>query len=70
MSCELCGRGSCCKSFHSLEEQSNFDDVADGIKERAVACIANDVNRLDYEYIGDKVYVDLDDVIAVIEGYY
>lgn len=25
MSCVICGRGACCKSFHSLEEQSYFD---------------------------------------------
>ena len=39
MGCEICGRGNCCRSFHSLEEQSQFDDIADGIKDRAKAII-------------------------------
>jgi hypothetical protein len=25
MACEICGRGSCTRSFHSLEEQEEFD---------------------------------------------
>lgn len=27
MSCFICGRGNCTPSFHSLEEQSFFDDA-------------------------------------------
>ncbi len=26
MSCEICGRGSCVRSFHSLEEQELYDE--------------------------------------------
>ena len=70
MSCELCGRGACCKSFHSAEEQNNFDIVADEIKDRTKEYIAHRINRLDFEYIDDKVYVSLDEVISEIEGYY
>ena len=25
MSCKICGRNSCCPSFHSLAEQEEFD---------------------------------------------
>jgi transcription elongation factor Elf1 len=25
--CDICGRGSCCTSFHSLEEQSRYEKV-------------------------------------------
>lgn len=25
MSCEICGRGACTRSFHSLEDQDRFD---------------------------------------------
>ena len=32
MACEICGRNSCTASFHSIEEQQNFDEVADKIK--------------------------------------
>ena len=26
MSCEICGRGSCTRSFHSIEAQEEFDN--------------------------------------------
>ena len=25
--CDICGRGSCCESFHSLEEQQRYEKV-------------------------------------------
>ena len=27
MSCDICGRGSCCVSFHSMEEQEEYAAV-------------------------------------------
>lgn len=27
MACEICGRGSCTRSFHSLEQQQLYDDL-------------------------------------------
>ena len=27
MSCDICGRGSCAGSFHSLEEQTRYEKV-------------------------------------------
>ena len=27
MACEICGRNACTKSFHSLREQEEFDNV-------------------------------------------
>ena len=27
MSCDICGRGSCCPFFHSIEEQKKYEDV-------------------------------------------
>ena len=29
MSCDICGRGNCTPSFHSLEEQERYSDVID-----------------------------------------
>lgn len=29
MSCDICGRGACIPSFHSLEEQKQFEKVID-----------------------------------------
>lgn len=41
MSCEICGRGSCMRSFHSLEEQEEvgpwldkIDDLRDRLREK------------------------------------
>ena len=28
MSCEICGRNNCCRSFHSFEEQEEYDRTA------------------------------------------
>ena len=39
MGCEICGRNNCCKSFHSLEEQKSFDDVADIVKDKCRSII-------------------------------
>jgi hypothetical protein len=27
MTCQICGRGSCCSAFHSAEEQQRFEKV-------------------------------------------
>ena len=70
MACEICGRNSCTASFHSIEEQQNFDEIADKIKDRAKAYITNKVERLDGHYHGDNYYIKLDDVINAIDGYY
>lgn len=67
MSCEICGRSSCTKSFHSVEEQDNFDNIAEDVKERTANRIKNAVNSLDYEIIDDVVYVKLDSVIDCCE---
>lgn len=31
MPCEICGRNSCIKSFHSIEEQEIFDNIKDKV---------------------------------------
>lgn len=70
MSCEICGRSACTKSFHSLEEQENFDKVADQIKERAKRIITNKVNRLIGNCDENDVYwIRLDEVISAIDDY-
>jgi hypothetical protein len=70
MSCEICGRGACTRSFHSLEEQDEFDRVnkTDEIKERLKNIIERQVNRLKGDYIEDDYYVKLSDVIDVIQS--
>lgn len=69
MGCEICGRGACTRSFHSLEEQEEFDRLnkTDEIKERLKNIIERQVNRLKGDYIEDDYYVRLSDVIDVIQ---
>lgn len=69
MACEICGRSSCCASFHSLEEQQAFDDIADKVKDRAKDVIKYRIDRLDGHYHGENYYIRLSDVMGVIEDY-
>ena len=70
MGCEICGRGACTRSLHSLEEQEEFDRVnkTDEIKERLRNIIERQVNRLKGDYIEDDYYVKLSDVIDIIHS--
>ena len=70
MACEICGRNSCTKSFHSIEEQVQFDDIADNIKDRMRDYLIRRVERLKYysnEEDDDLVLVS--DVIDLINDY-
>ena len=69
MSCEICGRSSCSKSFHSIDEQQEFDIQADDIKDRMGISLAYKINRLDCIEDNEKYYVSLDEVIEIIESY-
>ena len=70
MGCEICRREACTRSFHSLEEQEEFDRVnkTDEIKERLRNIIERQANRLKGDYIEDDYYVKLSDVIDVIQS--
>lgn len=69
MACEICGRNSCTRSFHALEEQNDFDNIADSIKDRMGEYLKNKINLLPDEGDNDKVLVSLDAVLALIDGY-
>ena len=70
MSCEICGRGNCTRSFHSLEEQNDYDDVADTIKERMRNHLLYKVSRIkDVQNIDGKDYIQLDEVNDIINYY-
>ena len=69
MWCEICGRNSCTASFHSIEEQKNFDEVADAIKDRAKSIIAKNIHRLNGHYHGENYYVKIEDVLEIIDNY-
>lgn len=71
MSCEICGRSNCTRSFHSLEAQADFDDVADGIKERMRHVLLYRLERLKtiVNPENDADYINLAEAIKVIEDY-
>lgn len=74
MGCEICGRNSCTKGFHSIEEQQLFDKIADDIKDRMGQTLAYRINGLKtISNYGDnddnEDYVKLSDVISIIDGY-
>ena len=67
MGCEICGRNNCCKSFHSLDEQKSFDDVADIVKDKCRSIILKKVERVNSFYDNDdNVVVKIDDIIEAI----
>lgn len=70
MACEICGRNSCTRSFHALDEQNNFDDVADNVKERMKSTLKRQIERLtDYGHDENRNLIDLSEVINLIDSY-
>ena len=70
MACEICGRNSCTRSFHALDEQKEFDGVADNVKERMKELLKRQVDRLTvFDCDENRNLVDLADVIDVIDSY-
>jgi hypothetical protein len=70
MSCEICGRSSCTRSFHSLESQNEFDNIADAVKDRMRTHLLRAVGWIkDSIEVEGKEYVLLSDVESIIDGY-
>ena len=70
MACEICGRNSCTRSFHSLEEQSAFDEIVDSAKNRMKDVLKRQIERLkDYGNDDPRILVDIREVIDVIDSY-
>lgn len=70
MSCEICGRGNCTRSFHSFESQDEVDNIADDIKERMRSSLLYSIRRIKDVIESDGVdYVNFDEVENVIENY-
>lgn len=66
MACEICGRSSCTRSFHSIEEQETFDNIKDQVLENLGSSLKWKLERLDTEEIDGKEYIkksDLDNLI-------
>jgi len=64
MACEICGRYSCTRCFHSLEEQGEFDEHYEKVKDS----MKSESNRLKEikeqlqaeQYILDLIKKDID----------
>ena len=69
MSCEICGKNNCTRSYHSLEAQENFDNIADKVEDRVKRIIANKIDRIMGHYHGDNYYIKLADVLNIIDDY-
>lgn len=68
MACEICGRNSCTRSFHSHEEQSEFDDKIDVVKESIKNKLLSGLKGLkDYYDEEDTHCVSFSDVEFLIE---
>ena len=70
MSCVICGRNSCTRSFHSLEEQEEFDKTykVEETENRIKDLIERKINGLRCEYIEDVCYVKLSDVEDIVQS--
>lgn len=69
MGCEICGRNACAKSFHSLEEQSEFDkeNKTDELKSRIRDIATRKLNRIKGEEIEGVYFVRLQEAIEAID---
>lgn len=71
MACEICGRNWCARSFHSVDEQNDFDKDADKVKERMKEYLIREIGKLK-DYAGgnsDRYLVDINEVESIINGY-
>ena len=70
MGCEICGKNACTRSFHSLDEQIEFDEIhhVDVIKENTIGEILYKIRRLKRITIDGSDYVNYDTVINSIEN--
>lgn len=74
MGCVICGRGMCTKSFHSIEEQDAYDNIADGVVERTVSQCADVLERMDGEWVevdGEETFmIDLHKALDLLKDIY
>ena len=67
MGCEICGKSSCTKSFHSVNEQLALDEVRDKIVDRVKSRITYKIVRLHNEEINGETVVSMDEVLSLID---
>lgn len=68
MACEICGRNSCTRSFHSLENQSEYDEQVDKVKGGLKDKLLSGLKRLQDYYDEEDVHcASVSDVESLIE---
>lgn len=69
MACEICGKNACTRSFHSLEEQADFDKQIENVKDSIKNQLLRGLKRLTDYYDEDKEEncVSYSDVESLIE---
>jgi hypothetical protein len=69
MACKICGRGNCTESFHSIQDQNDFEETFGVVKDRMRNSLIRQISRLDKEEINGFIYIKLDEVLDIIEQY-
>jgi hypothetical protein len=68
MACEICGRNACTRSFHSIEDQSDFDGKVDILKESIKNKLLSGLKGLKDYYDEEDIHcVSFSDVESLIE---
>jgi len=81
MSCEICGRNSCTRSFHSIREQEEFDKSEEDLKEEFEQLrtenerLRNEVDKIKfevwqaYEYYKREGLLNIGNIIEYAESF-
>ena len=68
MACEICGKTSCTRSFHSLADQEEYDNQVDNVKEGIKNNLLRGLRKLtDYYAKNDVHCVSVSEVESLIE---
>ena len=67
MGCKICGRNSCTSSFHSIEEQTEFEEKTEHYKQDIKNQLLRQLAKLDWSDNEDEYYVKREDVENMID---
>ena len=71
MSCEICGRNSCTRSFHSLEMQERFDRIKNNPNYGRAMLYSEAKQQFEYMIENELLYIyNIEELEDWIEDYY